>query len=113
LNRKLTDEPTVSFFVYLVGRRPFAWHYKQSEYGKVILPFTVLRRFGLRVGTDEGGRARRTGCEKETKKQRNKETRIELGAIPAPQGETEFLQHVARLGTPAIVMTPFACGKVA
>jgi hypothetical protein len=50
--------------------------YKQSEYGKVILPFTVFVAFGLRVGTDEGRSARRTG--------RQKEARTECRALFAP-----------------------------
>ena len=35
--------------------------YKQSEYGKVILPFTVLRRLDLCSGADQGGCACREG----------------------------------------------------
>ena len=33
--------------------------YKQSEYGKVILPFTVLRRMDCVLAVDQGGRAGR------------------------------------------------------
>ena len=36
--------------VPLVRRRPLRGDYKQSEYGKVILPFTVLRRLDCVLG---------------------------------------------------------------
>ena len=36
-------------------------NYKQSEYGKVILPFTVLRRLDCVLEADEGEGARGTG----------------------------------------------------
>jgi hypothetical protein len=40
----LRHESSIAVFLHLVGRRPIAGDYKQSDYGKVILPFTVLRR---------------------------------------------------------------------
>ena len=40
-----SHEPTVTFRIHLVCRRPAPWRLLgQSDYGKVILPFTVLRR---------------------------------------------------------------------
>ena len=54
------SDPNLSSFIWSVADL-LRGDYKQSEYGKVILPFTVLAPPRLRAGADQGRRARRTG----------------------------------------------------
>lgn len=43
-NQGRFGEPAGTIIFHLVGCRPPAGDFKQADYGKVILPFTVLRR---------------------------------------------------------------------
>ena len=56
--------------------------YKQSEYGKVIFPFTVLRRLDCVLEPTKAAVL--------PNRPRRKKARTECGAVPAPQGQTEF-----------------------
>ena len=53
-------DPNLSSFIWSVADL-LRGDYKQSEYGKVILPFTVLRRLDCVLEADEGGGARGEG----------------------------------------------------
>jgi hypothetical protein len=57
------NEPTSSLCVYRSVADLLRGDYKQSDYGKVILPFTVLRHLDLRVGAHQGSCAIRVGEE--------------------------------------------------
>ncbi len=61
--------------------------YKQSEYGKVILPFTVLRRLDCVLEPTKAAVLAETG--------QAEEGRAEPRAVPAPQVRPALLQHVA------------------
>ena len=61
--------------------------YKQSEYGKVILPFTVLRRLDCVLEPTKAA-VLAENC-------RANEGRAEPRAVPAAQGRAELLQHLA------------------
>jgi type I restriction-modification system DNA methylase subunit len=72
----------------MVGRGPFCrGDYKQSEYGKVILPFTVLRRPNCVLESTKGAVLAEHAA-------RKKEG---LNAEPflLREGQAELLQHVA------------------
>jgi type I restriction enzyme M protein len=53
-------DPNLSSFIWSVADL-LRGDYKQSEYGKVILPFTVLRRLDCVLEADQGRRAGREG----------------------------------------------------
>jgi type I restriction enzyme M protein len=60
--------------------------YKQSDYGKVILPFTVLRRMDCVLE-----KAKESVL---TENKVQKKRRHQPGALSPPQGQAQLLQHV-------------------
>ena len=70
------SDPNLSSFIWSVADL-LRGDYKQSEYGKVILPFTVLRRLDCVLEATKGRRARRAG--------HAQEGRAEPRALPAAQ----------------------------
>ena len=58
--------------------------YKQSDYGKVILPFTVLRRLDCVLESTKFAVLAEFAATK---------SRAEPGAVPVAQGWAEFLQQ--------------------
>ena len=61
--------------------------YKQSDYGKVILPFTVLRRLDCVLEPTKAKVLAEFAAKKKD--------RSEPGPVPAPRLRPELLQHVA------------------
>ena len=95
LQLKCLTFPEMGHFMSQVSLSSFIWSvadllrgdYKQSDYGKVILPFTVLRRLDCVLEpTKEAVLA-----EFAAKQQDGREPR----AVPAPESGPELLQHVA------------------
>ncbi len=58
------SDPNLSSFIWSVADL-LRGDYKQSEYGKVILPFTVLRRLDCVLEPTKAGRARGAGDARE------------------------------------------------
>ncbi|MEI2735389.1 MAG: type I restriction-modification system subunit M N-terminal domain-containing protein [Rhodoblastus sp.] len=81
------NHQTLSSFIWSVADL-LRGDYKQSDYGKVILPFTVLRRLDCVLERDQG-----TPCWPNSKP--SAKARAQPRALPAAQGRPELLQHVA------------------
>ena len=59
--------------------------YKQSDYGRVILPFTVLRRLDCVLEPTKDAVLAELAAKKKA--------RAEPGPVPAAEGQAELLQH--------------------
>src|SRR3954468_24942954 len=79
-------DPNLSSFIWSVADS-LRGDYKQSDYGKVILPFIVLRRMDCVLEKTKQGVLAELAARRPSGGQ--------PGAVPAQEGPAELLQHVS------------------